>query len=195
MHGSPGRLVIVSGPSGAGKSTVVQRLLETCPLPLKLSVSATTRPPRVGEKDGVHYHFLTREEFQRRKAHGEFFECKEVFGQGEWYGTPRSEVLTGLAGGSWMVLEIDVAGALAVLEQRPDAITIFIHPGSWEELEKRLRLRGTETDLSRARRLHVAREEMACRDRYQHEVVNDSVDRAVAEICDILQRKGEQPHA
>jgi guanylate kinase len=185
------KLVIVSGPSGAGKSTVVQRLLRDCPLPLQLSVSATTRAPRDEEEDGVHYHFLTHEEFHRRRELGEFLECKEVFGSGDWYGTLRSEVTAGLAGGKWMLLEIDVAGALSVLDQVRAPITVFIHPGSLDELERRLRARGTETEQSVARRLQVARDEMTYIDKYQYEVINDSVDRAVAEICEILRRTGE----
>jgi len=191
MNVVAGKLVILSGPSGAGKSTVVQRLLTCCPVPLRLSVSATTRAPRPGEQDGVHYHFLSREEFQRRRARGEFLECKEVFGRGDWYGTLRSEVATGYAEGKWVLLEIDVQGALSVLEQVPNAVTIFLHPGSLGELEKRLELRGTETRQSLARRLEVAGAEMGYVGRYQHEVINHTVERAVQEICAILQRCGD----
>ena len=195
MNAVAGKVVIISGPSGAGKSTVVERLLRTCPVPLRLSVSATTRRPRPGEQDGVHYHFLAREEFQRRRQQGEFLECKEVFRRGDWYGTLRSEVATGHAEGKWVLLEIDVQGALSVLEQIPDAVTIFLHPGSLEELERRLTLRGTESAESLARRLDVARAEMKYVRAYQHEVINDTVDRAVQEICEILQRCGESAHA
>jgi guanylate kinase len=190
MTGLAGKLVIISGPSGAGKSTVVRRLLENCPLPLKLSVSATTRSPRKGETDGVDYHFLSRQEFQRRRADGEFLEAKEVFGRGDWYGTLRSEVATGHAEGEWVLLEIDVAGALSVLEEVPDAMTIFLHPGSLPELEQRLRDRGTEDEESVSRRLHVARREMTYVDKYRYEVINDSVERAAEEICEILRRCG-----
>jgi len=192
MNRQTDKLVIISGPSGAGKSTVVKRLLQTCPLPLKLSVSATTRSRRQGEEDGRDYHFLSHDEFQRRRQQGEFLECKEVFGRGDWYGTLRNEVERGQSEGKWVVLEIDVAGALTVLEQVPEAITLFIHPGSMEELQRRLRQRGTETPGSLARRLEVARQEMACASKYRYEVINDTVPRAVAEICDILQQCGEQ---
>jgi guanylate kinase len=181
-----GKLVIISGPSGAGKSTVVRRLLEQCPLPLVLSVSATTRQPRPGERDGVEYHFLPEDEFLRRREANEFLEWKEVFGRGHLYGTLRSETVAGLTGGKWVVLEIDVEGALAVLQQHPEAVTVFLHPGSMEELEQRLRQRGTESEASVLRRLEVARREMDCRNRYKYEVVNDTVDRAVQEICDIF---------
>jgi len=184
---APGKLVILSGPSGAGKSTVVRRLLEECPLPLRRSVSATTRPPRPGEIDGQDYHFLTEDEFRRRRDNGDFLEWKEVFGRGDYYGTLRSETTSGLLQGKWVILEIDVEGALAVLEQHPEAITIFVHPGSMVELERRLRSRGTESEASIQRRLEVARQEMAALHHYRYEVVNGTVDRAVKEICDILQ--------
>ena len=190
MNGCSGKLVIVSGPSGAGKSTVVQRLLTYCPVPLRLSVSATTRAPRPGEQDGVHYHFFSPDEFHRRREAGEFLECKEVFGRGDWYGTLRSEVATGHAEGKWVLLEIDVAGARSVLEEVPEAVTIFLHPGSLDELERRLRDRGTESDASLARRLEVARGEMTLVNMYQFEVINDTVERAVTEICEILKRCG-----
>ncbi len=187
MSGSlQGKLVIISGPSGAGKSTVVRQLLDTCTLPLQLSVSATTRPPRVGERDGVDYHFIAQDEFCRRRDAGDFLEWKEVFGRGDLYGTLRSETTSGLAAGKWVILEIDVEGALTVLEQHPEAITIFVHPGSMDELERRLRGRGTETAESIQRRLAVARRELDCRDRYRFQVINDSKDRAVQEICQIL---------
>lgn len=187
MNGlTPGKLVIVSGPSGAGKSTVLGRLLERCPLPLELSVSATTRRPRAGERDGSDYHFLTRDEFARRREQGEFLECKEVFGRGDWYGTLRGPVTTGLAAGKWIVLEIDVGGARSVLESYPDCITIFLHAGSLEELERRLRGRATESEEALQRRLEVARQELSSLDLYRHRVINDRQDRTVDELCDIL---------
>jgi len=188
---SPGRLVIISGPSGAGKSTVLNRLLDECPLPLVLSVSATTRAPRAGEKDGVHYHFLSREEFHRRREEGEFLECMEVFGRGDWYGTLAQEVSTGLAEGKWVILEIDVEGTLHVLQSHPDAITIFLHPGSPEELRRRLVARGTETEEAIRRRLEVAARELTFIDRYRHEVINDEVAAAATRICDILTQAKE----
>lgn len=183
-----GHVVVISGPSGAGKSTVVRQLLRDCPLPLALSVSATTRKPRPGEQDGIHYHFLSHDEFARRIQAGEFVEYKEVFGRGDWYGTLQSEVASGLAAGKWVILEIDVEGALAVLEKHPQALTIFIHSGSIEELERRLRQRNTENEASLARRLEVARRELAYRDRYQYQVINRDVPQAVREICEILSR-------
>lgn len=188
MQHAPGKLVIVSGPSGAGKSTVVKRLLEECPLPLVLSVSATTRPPRPGEINGEDYWFLDHETFQERRIRGDFLECKEVFGRGTWYGTLAETVSTGLNAGKWVILEIDVQGAAAVLETHPNAITIFVHPGSLQELERRLRSRGTETESSIVRRLEVAREELAMMHRYRHEIINQEIDQAVADVCAILRR-------
>ena len=185
---SLGKLVIISGPSGAGKSTVVQRLLLNCPLPLALSVSATTRPPRAGEVHGKDYWFLSPEEFASRKERGDFLESKEVFGRGFWYGTLSETVSAGLNSGKWVILEIDVQGAATVLELHPDAITIFLHPGSLQELERRLRRRGTESEANIARRLEVASEEVAMMHRYRHEVVNREIDQAVAELCALLQK-------
>jgi guanylate kinase len=185
---SPGKLIIISGPSGAGKSTVVQRLLEECPLPLTLSVSATTRQPRPGETHGKEYWFLSPEEFAARRERGEFLEFKEVFGRGFWYGTLSDTVSSGLKSGKWVILEIDVHGAATVLKVRPDAITIFIHPGSLAELERRLRNRGTESEANIARRLEVASEELAMMHRYKHEVINREVDQAVAELCALLRK-------
>ena len=179
------RLVIISGPSGAGKSTVLRELVARCELPLELSVSVTTRAPRDGEQDGRDYRFLSQEEFARRRDAGEFLECKEVYGRGDWYGTLRSTVASGLEAGKWVILEIDVEGAMMVLGQH-DAVTIFLHPGSPQELESRLRQRGTETEASIERRLEVARHEMTFMPRYQHEVINSTVDEAVDQICQIL---------
>ena len=188
-----GKLVIISGPSGSGKSTVVQRLLGESELPLVLSVSATTRPPRAGEENGKNYIFLSDDEFQKRRLSGEFLESKEVFGRGYWYGTLRNVVSTGLSEGKWVILEIDVQGALAVLQDNPQAITIFVHPGSMAELEKRLRNRGTESQESIQRRLDVAAEELALRHHYTHEVINDEINSTVKQLCKLLmQYQGEK---
>ncbi len=189
----PGHLIIISGPSGAGKSTVVRKLLEDCELPLCLSVSATTRSPRDGEIDGKHYHFLTHDEFAQRKDAGEFLECKEVFSQGHWYGTLREQVASGLAAGRWVILEIDVQGAMDVLENEEfTPITLFIDPGGMEELERRLRSRGSETEESITRRLETACAEMRYMHRYQYQIINGSVETAVAEICQILEDQEER---
>jgi guanylate kinase len=179
-----GQLVILSGPSGAGKSTIVRRLLEQCPLPLVVSVSATTRPPRNGEVEGVDYHFLTPDDFARRRLAGEFLECMDY--AGNWYGTLQSQVASGLAAGKWVLLEIDVAGTLAVIDKHPEVLTIFLHSGSIEELERRLVLRKTESRETIERRLAVARRELEQAHRYRYQVINRDVDQAVRDICDIL---------
>nr|WP_237607554.1 guanylate kinase [Roseimaritima sediminicola] len=183
-----GRLIVISGPSGAGKSTVVRRLLQKCPLPLELSVSATTRHPRPGEVDGREYQFLTPERFAQLRSEGAFLECKEVFGLGRWYGTLRQPVASGLKAGNWVILEIDVEGALEVMRCDLDPITLFIHPGDRQELERRLRTRKTETDAQIAARLATADAEYEALPYYQHLVINDQVERAVDEICTILKQ-------
>lgn len=183
-------LVIISGPSGVGKSTVVEKLLEQCPLPLVLSVSATTRKPRAGEIDGINYHFLSYEEFQRRRAAGEFLECFEPYGNGVWYGTLHDTVATGLKAGKWVLLEIEVNGALEVMRQFPDAISIFLLPESSEILETRLRGRNSESEEAIRGRLARAQYELSLADHYRHRVVNCTVAQAVQEICSTLSAYG-----
>ncbi|MCE3017743.1 MAG: guanylate kinase [Pirellula sp.] len=188
-----GKLIIISGPSGAGKSSVVKRLIAESSLPLTLSVSATTRLPRPGEVDGRDYHFLSHEDFSLRRERGEFLECKEVFGRGTWYGTLLETVSTGLNLGKWLILEIDVQGALAVLGEFPQAITVFVHPGSMTELENRLRHRATDSEDAIRRRLDVAAEEMALRHHYTHEIINETLDKTVGQLDQLLQQyQGEK---
>lgn len=183
---SSGRLVVVSGPAGAGKTTVLERVFQRCRIPLVRSISATTRPARPGETDGVDYYFLTAEQFESRRKTGEFLECFEVFGLGYWYGTLWSEVRTGLDAGKWVALNIDVHGAQAVMDRFPDAITIFVRPSSIDELRRRLVLRATEPEEVIQQRLQQADVELSLAPRYRHEVINDDIDRAVEEICKIL---------
>ena len=186
MSGGQGKVVVVSGPAGAGKTTLLRLVRQRCPVPLVPSVSATTRPPRPGETDGVDYHFLAPEEFESRRRRGEFLECFEVFGCGYWYGTLWSEVLARLEAGEWVALNIDVHGATAVMERYPDAITIFVRPSSVDELRRRLRARATETDEVIERRLQQAEHELTLAERYRWQVINDDIDVAVGQICDIL---------
>lgn len=188
---STGKLVIISGPSGAGKSSVVSTLLKTCELPLELSVSATTREPRPNEVEGESYHFITQEQFDEHQRRGDFLESVEVFGQGIWYGTLEKPVEESLAAGRWVILEIDVAGALEVLKSYPDAVTIFVHPGSMEELEKRLRGRKTEEDDDIKQRLALAQSELESASCYRHVVVNEVIETTAKNICKLLTEIGE----
>ncbi|MGL6227060.1 MAG: guanylate kinase [Thermoguttaceae bacterium] len=183
-----GKLIIVSGPSGVGKGTILKQVMQQSAHPLVLNVSATTRTPRAGEENGVHYWFLTRDEFQRRRENGEFLECFEVFQGGDWYGTLRSHVESELDSGKWVILEIDVQGALAVSRTFPGAISIFIEPKSIEVLRERLLGRGTESAEKIGKRLQRAEEELRFAEQYDYRIVNDDLDRAVH---DFLAKLGE----
>jgi guanylate kinase len=192
MAPRPGKLVVISGPSGVGKTSILRRLLSDLPQ-LIPSVSATTRPPRAGEKDGVDYHFLSAGEFEKRRAAGEFLECCRVYGRQHWYGTLVAEVAPRLAAGAWVVLEIDVEGTLSILERYPEAVTIFVEPTRPDQLEERLTGRGTESPEAMARRLEVARRELLEAHRYQHRVVNENLETAVDSIKRILADAGLPP--
>lgn len=172
----------MSGPSGSGKSTLVQRLRD---LPdIMFSISSTTRPPRATESPGKCYDFISEEEFQRRIAAGEFLEYAQVFGR-HWYGTPRQIFDEARRTGRDLVLEIDVQGAKLVKEKLPEAIAIFIVPPSRQDLERRLRSRGQDSDEAIARRLERARQEMARSVDYDFVVVNDDLERASSEVLAI----------
>lgn len=192
IPGEPFQVVVLSGPAGSGKTTIVQRLLNESPVKLRMSVSATTRPPRDGEVDGRDYYFLTDQQFQQARSRGELLEWAEVHRTGYWYGTLRSELDRAREEGAWALLEVDVEGALNVLEQYPDAVTIFLKTTSIDVYEQRLRDRGTETEEAIQRRLQTARDELESAGRYRHVVVNDDLGRAVHDICAILAaRKAE----
>jgi len=176
---SSSRIIIVSGPSGSGKSTLVQRLRD---LPdLMFSVSYTTRPRRATESLGKWYDFITEAEFERKIAQDEFLEHAKVFGR-HWYGTPRAQVDDARRKNADLVLEIDVQGARQVKAKLPQAIAIFIVPPSREDLERRLRERGQDSDEAIGRRLERARQEMACSCEYDFVVVNDDLERASSEV-------------
>ena len=180
------QFVVLSGPSGSGKTTIVARLLERSTVKLVKSVSATTRKPRKNEIDGENYYFLTPEEFARRRERGEFLECAEVHGTGNWYGTLRSEVERARRLGGWALLEIDVQGALQIMRKYPQALTIFLKTSSETEYDKRLRGRGTDAEEIIQRRLANARKELEYAPEYRYQVVNDDLDQAVGEIVNII---------
>lgn len=186
MSKKVGKVIIISGPSGVGKGTLLKRVFAESGLPLVMSVSATTRKPRPGEKDGVHYRFLDAANFENRKNNGEFLECFEVFATGTWYGTLKSDVENVLANGEWAVLEIDVQGAFAVKKIYPDALTVFVEPKSVEVLKERLRGRGTENEEAMNRRLETALKELEYAGQFQFSVINDDLETAVKELTEIL---------
>ncbi|HTS12341.1 MAG TPA: guanylate kinase [Candidatus Limnocylindrales bacterium] len=172
-------VLIVSGPSGSGKSTLVRKLLE---LPeTLLSVSCTTRSPRKTESDGKWYNFVSEAEFQQMVSRGDFLEYAQVFGK-NWYGTPRKWLDEAKAQKKDLVLEIDVQGAHQVKQKVPGAIAIFVLPPSKEELERRIRARGQDSDDEIRRRLERARQEMLSYSIYDFAVVNDDLERAGKEV-------------
>lgn len=181
-----GHLVVLAGPSAVGKSTVVQRLRRDVER-LYFSVSMTTRAPRPGEADGVDYFFVTPEEFQDNINHGRMLEWADIHGGIQRSGTPAAPVEEALAEGRPVLVEVDLKGARNVKAMMPEAKTVFLAPPSWEVLVDRLTGRGTEPDEVIARRLETAREELASQDEFDHVVVNENVDDAVAAISAILQ--------
>ena len=180
------RIVVLSGPSGSGKTTLVRELVARAEVTLVKSVSATTRPPRPTEIHGDDYWFLTDAEFREKLDNGEFLEHAEVFSSGYLYGTLRSELDRAWKQKGWAFLEIDVQGALEVIQQYSNAVTIFLKTPSPAEFERRLRARGTESEIVIQRRLATAERELQLADRYKYVVVNDQLETAVSEICVIL---------
>ena len=175
--------IILSAPSGGGKTTIAQRLLEARD-DIGYSVSATTRPPRAGEVEGMSYHFLTRTEFDAMAERGEFAEYANV--HGNMYGTRRREVQRILATGKHVIMAIDVQGAAQFAAAFPETVQIFVLPPSGATLLERLQGRGTESRPAVAQRLRDALVELCVVDRYDYIVVNDVVDRAVAEVSGII---------
>jgi guanylate kinase len=176
-------LVVLTAPSGTGKSSVVKELLSREPA-LRFSVSLTTRPPRPGERDGIDYHFVTEVDFQRHVDAGDFVEWAKV--HGHLYGTAGTEIDRALGAGTEVLLDIDVQGARQVAERYPGAVTVFLLPPDYATLEARLRGRRSDSEASIAARLQTAATEVRHYGAFQYLVVNDAIDRAVAEIGSIL---------
>jgi guanylate kinase len=177
------RVFVITGPSGVGKGTLIRGLLERIP-ELELSVSATTRPPRPGERDGSHYHFLSPEEFERRVRDGEFVEHATY--SGRRYGTLRSELERRTDDGAPVVLEIEVQGARQVREAMDDALQVFIAPPSLDALRARLVGRGTDDPEQVEQRMQTAERELAARPEFAHVVVNDRLEQATDELVAIV---------
>lgn len=179
-----GRLFIISGPSGVGKSTILKIILEKCQQ-LHYSVSYTTRRPRPGERNGVNYHFVTEEDFKIKIANNDFAEWAEV--HGNFYGTCAKYISSILDSGKDVVMDIDVVGATNLIDRYPDAISIFLTPPNWIELERRLIGRATEPPDIMARRLITAKMEIARSDRYNYVISNDDIDKTIGKLMDIFQ--------
>jgi len=180
-----GRVVVLSGPSAVGKSTVVRCLRERIPN-LRFSVSATTRAPRPGEVDGVDYHFVTPARFQQLIDDGALLEWAEIHGGLHRSGTLAEPVRAATASGHPVLIEVDLAGARAVKKALPEALTVFLAPPSWEDLEARLLARDTETPEAIRRRLDTARVEMAAQEDFDEVVVNSRLESACAELVSLL---------
>ena len=178
-----GPLIIVSGPSGCGKTTIIRRLLDEAPW-LRLSVSVTTRQPRINEQRGVHYHFWSVPDFLHAKEQGRFLEWAQV--HGNYYGTLENEVTPYREMGLGVLLDIDVQGGEQVKQRCPEAVSIFIRTSRFEILEEHLRARRTEDEAAIQRRLANARGELARAGEYDHQVINDDLENALARMRAIL---------
>lgn len=181
----PGLLFILSAPSGAGKSTLCLALRKHFP-DILYSISYTTRPPRQGEQNGVDYHFITKTAFEKRIARNQWAEWAVV--HGNYYGTAADIIDRGLRNGRDFLMDIDVQGTRRILKRYPAAITFFILPPSLEALRCRLEKRGTDSPEAIAVRLANAKQELSCKDRYRHVIINDRLSDAVAELIGIIER-------
>ena len=180
-----GKIIIISAPSGSGKSTIINQIIGNEKLKLKFSLSATNRSPRVGEEDGVSYHFLTTEQFQDAIKENKFVEFEEVY-PGRYYGTLKSEVQKILDGGNNLILDIDVKGGINVKKLYPDALALFIMPPSIEALKERLINRNTDNEETINQRISKAEYEISFAKEYDKIVVNDDLSVAVEETTKVL---------
>lgn len=180
----PGLLLVISGPSGAGKSTTLRKAMEQCP-DIRFSVSATTREPREGEIDGVHYFFVNRERFEQMRDDGELLEHAEFVGN--YYGTPASPVRESIENGLVSVLDIETLGAMQVRSRYPDSVLIYICPSDKGEIERRLRARKTESEEKIRKRMACMDEQMRAIPEYDYYVVNDTLDDAVHSVLSIIE--------
>ncbi|MFM1784071.1 MAG: guanylate kinase [Actinomycetota bacterium] len=177
-------LIVLAGPAGVGKGSIVRQILGS-ESDFVHSVSATTRQPRPGEVEGVDYHFVSRSEFERLIAENELLEYAVVHGS-NYYGTPLQEVTNAEALGKHLIMEIDLQGARQLRERVSNLLTVFVHPPSWEELERRLRGRGTESEEQIQRRLETARLEIAAAGEFDHEVVNTDLAETAQEVVNLV---------
>jgi len=183
-------LLVISGPSGTGKGTICRALMAKNPQ-IKYSVSATTRSPREGEEDGVHYYFLTKAKFEDMLKENEFLEHAAVYDN--YYGTPKNKVMESLEKGEDIILEIDIQGALQLKQVFPGGIFIFIVPPSLEELRERIEGRGTDSKDVIEKRLNCAGQELGYVDRYDYVVINDNIDKAVDKMEAIIKAEKCKP--
>jgi len=184
----PGRLIVVSGPSGSGKTTMVRAVVTRPEIKARLSISATTRPPRPGEQHGREYYFVDLHEFEQMRDRGELLESAEV--HGNLYGTPIEPVRDSLVRGECVILEIDVQGGVQVADRLPATVLVFVSTPSFPALEQRLRSRLTEDEATIRQRLANARDEVARGEAYHHRLINEDLDQAIDDLANLLSRLG-----
>jgi guanylate kinase len=186
LNGKKGRLIVVAAPSGTGKTTILKKILTLFSKEVVFSISATTRPKRETEKDGIEYYFLTEEEFTQKINKGEFVEWEKFYDY--YYGTYKSSLEENINSGKTLLLEVDVKGALSIKKLYPEAHLVYILPPSYEELVNRLRDRNTESEIDLNKRIERAKMELSQKDKFDYIVVNKDLDIAVKEIVSIIEK-------